>query len=305
MPLGFRAFRLAASNDTVYLQPANGGGAYQVPLEYPLVDALCTTRQGHLAPQRNCQCGYYAYNGLGGAGEWLCDGEAWIMAEVWGHGQASSAGPAVVVTTHGWRARRMQVVRFFFPLCDDSGCKQPASTYCREGPEFPELLRFGCDDHPRYREAPPAPEPPAYDEDEHRYEGQQFSLGMEEKPEFEEPLPAPIPRSGGIMEIIPRLAERFQASVYDVEATLNVFVEEPGWRDRIEDVIATGTATPDPFRQWQSRVDAAKQRGQRERQEAEVSLFQVDRNDAGYKPKLVPPSELSRLRQASRRSRWS
>ncbi len=62
------------------------------------------------------------------------------------------------------------------------------------------------------------------------------------------------------MEIIPRLAERIQASVYDVE-----------------------------------------------RQAAKVNLFQLDYRDAGYKPGLVPPSEITRLRQKmwANRSRWS
>ncbi len=73
--------------------------------------------------------------------------------------------------------------------------------------------------------------------------------------------------------------------------------------------MGTGRDTPDPFRQWQIRVAMAKQRGQRERQEAEVNLFQLDYRDAGYKPQLVRPSELRRLRdqvwQASRGSRWS
>ena len=92
-----------------------------------------------------------------------------------------------------------------------------------------------------------------------------------------------------------------------VEATLNVFVENPGWRDRITDVIATSPATPDPFRQRQNRVALAKDLGQQERRDAEMNLFQVDRNDGGYKPKLVPPSELSRLRQLAlaNRRRWS
>ncbi len=64
-----------------------------------------------------------------------------------------------------------------------------------------------------------------------------------------------------------------------------------------------GRDTPDPFRQWQIRVAMAKQRGQRERQEAEVNLFQLDYHDAGYKTKLLPPSELSRLRNQTWRSR--
>ena len=65
----------------------------------------------------------------------------------------------------------------------------------------------------------------------------------------------------------------------------------------------TGRDTPDPFRQWQNRIAMAKQRGQRERQAAEVNLFQLDYRDAGYNTMLLPPCELSRLRNQAWRSR--
>lgn len=91
---------------------------------------------------------------------------------------------------------------------------------------------------------------------------------------------------------------------------MNVFEENPGWRERITNVIATHKpATPDSFRLWQDRVSLAKQRGQRERRDAEAQMFQLDYRDAGYKPGLLPPCELSRLRAQARankqRSRWS
>ncbi len=87
-----------------------------------------------------------------------------------------------------------------------------------------------------------------------------------------------------------------------VEATLNVFAENPGWRNRITDVIATKPVTPDPFVQWQNCVALAKDLGQRERRDAAVNLFQVDYRDADYKPQLLPPHELSRLRNQAWRS---
>ena len=154
MPIGYRAFRVSASDHEAFLAPANGLNSRETPLEFPLTRAICSRGCDHFAPAEGCSCGYYAYDSLGGASAWESRNEAWIMAEVWGWGE-------VEVHEYGWKAERLQVLNFFAPVCDHEGgetwerarCHNPATVAwdrhrsfgCYKDAIWP--ARFSCPKH--------------------------------------------------------------------------------------------------------------------------------------------------------------
>lgn len=230
MPWGYRAFTVVGDGEDAFLRPANTSPTGEVPLEYPLVEALCAARQPHRAPDPNCMCGYHAYAKMGGACDYVHGGSAWIMAECWGHGR-------VEVCQMGWRSQRLQVVRFYYPLCQSDVCRNPAEFYevgehgYRQS--WPPVLHFYCQAHQMAADADragrefdqrAAHRAGFYTEGD-RDEGQMVLIEKE---------PA---RAGRIDVVIAHLAKRFEASVYDVEATLGIYEENLGWRRETQERI--------------------------------------------------------------------
>jgi len=200
MPRGFRAFGVSASDREAFLTPANGIRRTDVPLEFPMTRAICAKGADHLAPGRDCTCGYYAYNDLGGACQWMRDGQAWVMAEVWGHGH-------VQLHDYGWRAEKLQIIRFFAPICDTRDCDETATTCWDPTPEWKDTAlwfgRFSCPAHDSIRRTQPT-------------------------------LGDLVSRSVPVEEIMCWLAAKFGAEIVDADATRAAYSENRLWRAEIE-----------------------------------------------------------------------
>lgn len=238
---GYRAFGLKADEDRViYL---NGPASGQAPLEYPTTRALCGHGR-HRAPdtkftpgqlEEPCMCGYNAYTELGGAASYAHDGEANIMAEVHAHG-------TTVQYDLGWRSERLQVLAFYWPLCQERGCLAPVTTCAiysvdelnatagrRALPrEWPPPLRVVCEQH-----ALDMDKLVAHTSDDRRTRRQQeawenngivsaMSLDLESRI-------APV-WTMDASEMVGRLSQRFAANVYDYAATMAVYEAAVDWQ---------------------------------------------------------------------------
>lgn len=227
MPIGYRAFAIRSDGDEVFLAPPSIRGGSKLPLEYPLTRALCNTAEGqHKAPKKACGCGYYAFSDIGGSPDYLHRGIAMVMAEVWGHGRVEVHGM-------GWRSEKMQIVRFFYPLCDSTHgidergydanlCNEPAAASWllphedesdgRYVPhDFRRKLRFGCEFH--------AEAVTRLATQRAQREGRLLDASPE----------APRP----IDEIIRMLVAKFECAVFDYEATVAVFEKNEEWAEAV------------------------------------------------------------------------
>lgn len=188
-------------------------------------------------------CGYYAFNFFGGSSDYLSTGHAMVMAEVWGHGQ-------VTEHDHGWRAQKMQIVSFYYPLCDSEGrydyrrerCMRPAVTWFRDDHKtWPPKLYLGCEEHSRdarYPQREPVEVEPVEVEP---FNGEQIGLSLE----FPEPEPEPERidlKEWPIETFLMLLAEKFQAGVYDIDQTLQVFSAHTEWHEQATKAAAERNA---------------------------------------------------------------
>lgn len=236
MATGYRAFRVRCSADEVFLGPANGLQQQHLPLEFPLTRAICGSGRDHLAPNEGCTCGYYSYSSMGGASQWTHGESGWLMAEVWAHGK-------VLPYDYGYRSERLQIVRFFAPICDTEACQRAAVLVVNKNGKWaakrPVIwdARFACDEH--------------------------MNEGAYNQMAFGGSLESSVP----IQTFLALLGQKFAASTVSIEGTIDIYQRSPEWRESVE--------AQERKRRLDAYAATEKQRAQEERARGHYARIQA------------------------------
>ncbi len=258
MPAGWRAFQVHVDFDTeeVFLQPASNGAT--MALEYPLVRAVCRTTNlagtspkvagQHSAPQNDCNCGYHCYTDRAGAFDWNNTFDTgfrrmFVMAEVWGYGR-------VEAHEFGFRAERLQLVRFYWPTCEVQSCDSAASVavvhrieprhdgYAAGG--YPHFVHAFCDFCHAERPV------------KTHYERSGAAMRLVPDEVYK------LARVWPVAKIMQSLADKFKASIYSFDQT--------------EDIRAENSS-----QEWIHRPNAGLKRQEQEREAREARRHEYQR----------------------------